>query len=1356
MRLNYYIFLLLGFILLFNSICAQSRYNAEVNLYTTEQGLPSNHVYQCFQDRRGLLWLLTENGLCRFDGRNFQLVLSEGFHPDFSKNSIRFEDADHDLWISIQAVGGPTKFVLFNTVTNQVRTPEEKFGPSFPNDILDIELGKNKSYWITDSKGNLFQYQAGQKLKPKYQLQDTTFGVYFVDTIRNLTWLELHCDTRGRYSVCRLINGQGKAVTTQTIPNYQRAYLSNRGSFIYHTLSKLGSIDVNGKPSETLFKQDIPQFDPQKERAYSLPLGYDAYTGNFWLMHAGGLSYFHPEKGLLLNFDRQNTKKLPHLVYSIFVDLQGIAWLCSIDGLYKVSPNQIRFKTLLNSDLDKNEPILPTRGIVENGPRQTLYVNAGRTLLAIKNGSIEQIHQSQMDFFGIEMDDQMRVWTGDSQLNVYDPVTKAVQTFFTNRELCVIWSIFPQKKGLWLGCSNGLAFFDFEQKKINFVRNKKGQAILDNAIIHSIKQAPGGRFWLLTEQGLLKFDPQQGVVARYWTGGKGQYFLPVNNLRHHYQDAEGNWWIATADGLLKWNPKRNTSRLFTEEDGLSNHNIYSVYADAYGFLWLSSDRGIMQFQKRSGRTRIFLPHDGLSHHEFNRVSHHQAKDGTIYFGSLNGITIFNPRDFYQDFDRSPNIPLMLTQAQLFSQKTKNLEDAEPQYLQNKKIVFETSHLYLTLHFALLDYHSPDQTFYEYKIDRLGDRWTACSGGMLQLAGLPYGQFKLTIRAKTEKGVYSQQQLVIPIQVLRPFYFQVWFLFVSGFLIIAAIVTFFRYRNRWLQQRKIELEQEVAIQTEKIRQDKAIIEEQAAELIKLDAAKSRFFANVTHELRTPITLILGPIHTYLEQNQLSQQEAGLLYLAKNYTEALQQMVNDLLDLSQLEAGKLKTHEAPVLLQQKIHFLLSPFEVMATNKGIELTLRYQADPTLVSQLDQRLFKMIFNNLLSNALKFTESGGYIRVWVKVLASSIQLEVEDSGRGIHPDDLPFVFDRYFQTQYQENAYEGGTGIGLALARESSKAMGGTLEVISTWGKGSTFIFRFPKKELSDGTIVPESLETHSSTLPVEKAAVAKAIRSVGKAQLLLVEDNADLRQYLMQVLSQDYQITALSNGREACEYLNTNTPDLIISDIMMPVMDGFQLLEWLKAGALAPIPVIMLTARADLGDKLRALRIGVDDYLVKPFVEIELLTRIQNLLQRQDLRRTLAHSNENQIPLTTPATEPITTDEPLSDTEKQWLELLEKTVLAHLDDLDFSVNDLAKAVFMSRSVFYNEMGRTLGLTPNEYINEVRLVKAMELFQANPGGYSVKEMASKVGYRDEKYFSRQFKQRFGVLPSQFRSQAYS
>lgn len=316
---------------------------------------------------------------------------------------------------------------------------------------------------------------------------------------------------------------------------------------------------------------------------------------------------------------------------------------------------------------------------------------------------------------------------------------------------------------------------------------------------------------------------------------------------------------------------------------------------------------------------------------------------------------------------------------------------------------------------------------------------------------------------------------------------------------------------------------------------------------------------------------------------------------------------------------------------------------------------------------------------------------------------------------------------------------------------MGGSLGVKSTWGEGSIFIWRFPKKELAisstassvEGTV----LETSFNPVKPSPGGTEHSSMSGRKAHLLLVEDNPDLRRYLLHVLSREYDVLALENGLEARNFLENNTaPDLIISDIMMPLMDGFQLLEWLKTGTLAHLPVIMLTARGDMGDKLKALRTGVDDYLVKPFVEEELLARISNLLKRQELRRSLAAS-------------PAIEEEAVSDTEQEemgiskeeWLRLLEQVVLEQLENPDFTVNDLAKAVFMSRSVFYSEMGRVLGLTPNEYINEIRLLKAMEYFQSNPGIYSVKEMASRVGFRDEKYFSRQFKQRFGVLPSQLR-----
>ena len=516
------------------------------------------------------------------------------------------------------------------------------------------------------------------------------------------------------------------------------------------------------------------------------------------------------------------------------------------------------------------------------------------------------------------------------------------------------------------------------------------------------------------------------------------------------------------------------------------------------------------------------------------------------------------------------------------------------------------------------------------------------------------------------------------------------------------------------------------------------------------------------MRTPLTLIQGPISTHLEQHGLSRKEAPLLYLAQKNSESLMQMVNDLLDLGKLEAGKLSTYEQPIQVLSKIRLLLDSFAANASKQGITLHLDYQADPQLKVQLDLRLLTIVLNNLLSNALKFTAKGGQIILQVIEAEINVHIAVEDTGRGIHPDDLPHVFDRYFQTQQAETAYEGGSGVGLALAKEASKAMGGTLKVRSTLGQGSTFTLAFPKREttpeVGESTSGFEAFTDQQGEGVETPIQLDKQAPSEGMAQLLLVEDNADLRLYLTQVLSLHYQVAAVANGQEAQSYLATFTPDLIITDVMMPQVDGFQLLEWLKSGPLSSIPVIMLTARADSTDRVWALRKGVDDYLVKPFVEPELLARIQNLLQRQNLRRSYAvqqaevpevRQDEGQVGLALKSR--IQIPAALTQEEKQWLDQLEQIVIANLSNADYTINDLAKGILMSRSIFYDELRRVIGLTPNEYISEIRLLQAMELFKSNPGMYSVKEMSGLVGFRDERYFSRQFKQRFGILPSQVR-----
>lgn len=1341
MYLHRIVLLCLGFSFSFASICAQEKYSADVRLYTTEQGLPSNHVYQCFQDRRGLMWMLTGAGLCRFDGQQFKLILSKGFNLVFSKNRILFEEPNGDLWIRNHVKKDSFAYQIFNTISGRVIPLRQKLGASVPSKLMNVEYAGQQSYWMTTFRGEVFKVTPGKTPDRVAYFPGLAPVICTADTLNQNLILDL-TNNSTRILKCCLLNEKGKELGRYTIPHLQYVQADRKGGYFFYSLDNIGTISPSGKLKQEPIQHYLKQYEARHTNDGVIPLAYDQELQNHWLIHDDQLQVFDQKNGRL-NISSSN-KLLPSSAFSIFIDRQSIAWVCTIEGLFTINLKPQRFQRLLWLDprKAKNPVLMSCRGILKDEQSGWLFVSASNCLWLIKDGAMQQIFSKEVGLFGVSQLADHSLLLGSGHLYHYFPdqnITRYIGKI--PRDFSIAWSFLPETKRVWIGMNNGLAYLDSNATRFNFVSPELSHPALETAIIHRILPAGEQQLWLLTEKGLFLFHPQKGILARYWTGGKGKYKLPVENLRTCYQEKKDRWWLATSEGLLRWNPLNGESRLFTTNDGLSNNNIYAVYPDQYGFLWMSSDQGIMQFQKRTGKVRVFLPQDGITHREFNRISHFQDRDGRIYFGSLNGVTVFDPRDFYQDFDLNPNISIILTRAQLFSHSSNTLEDAEPNYLLKGKINFKPWHLYLTLRFGLLDYTSPKSIAYEYRIEGLSNHWAACPGGILQLAGLPYGNFQIRVRAKTDNGQYSQQELLLPIHVQRPFYAQLWFMALVLLLISAGIAAFFRYRNQWLKRRKAELEKEVALQTEKIRQDKAIIEEQATELIKLDAAKSRFFANVTHELRTPLTLILGPIETFLQRKKQGQEEEGLLHLAKEHTERLQQMVDDLLDLGKLEAGKLKVEPHPVLLKQKITFLLSAFESHALSKNIELKLEAQINEGLVIELDTRMFQMIFNNLVSNALKFTPAGGQVMVRVSDEAAMFQVEVKDNGRGIHHNDLPFIFDRYFQTRHQETAYEGGTGIGLALARESSRAMGGTLTVSSIWGEGSTFILRLPKKEASTTELKNELATQPRQPYSIQNLAVKP---EVTKANILLVEDNASMRQYLTHILSQEYHVAAVGNGQEAQVYLQENLPDLIISDIMMPLMDGFQLLEWLKAGEWAQIPVVMLTARVDYGDKLRALQIGVDDYLLKPFVKAELLIRIQNLLKRQEVRQ----SFEDKNGIAPAEQNTMNTLEPHQET---WLTSIEQAVLEQLDNPDFSVNDLAKAVLMSRSVFYAEMGRMLGLTPNEYINEVRLLKAMEYFQSNPGVYSVKEMASRVGFRDEKYFSRQFKQRFGVLPSQLR-----
>jgi len=562
------------------------------------------------------------------------------------------------------------------------------------------------------------------------------------------------------------------------------------------------------------------------------------------------------------------------------------------------------------------------------------------------------------------------------------------------------------------------------------------------------------------------------------------------------------------------------------------------------------------------------------------------------------------------------------------------------------------------------------------------------------------------------------------------------LFLLGLGLLAVLIAVAYY-----QQRKSR--QELAAQ-------KAIIETQAGELRELDAAKSRLFANISHELRTPLTLMLAPVSSLHKRLPEEAAERPFLNMIRQNGEQLLRRVNEILDLSKLDAGKLELEEDAVAIDAFVRRQVSMFESYAHQQQVDLDYESSLEAEQALLTDEDKLGKIITNLLSNALKFTPAGGSVLVEAEREDNQLKITVADTGRGIPAEELEHIFERFYQSKQKDVPLEGGTGIGLAFCKELAAVLGGSLEAESQVGKGSTFILRVPYQAAS--TASPEDEKPYSTRPGAAEGSVltkpSSSSDETPQGRLLIVEDNQALREYLEAILSPAYRVHCVKNGREALSWLEQNGAgalDLIISDVMMPEMDGFTLLEKLKEdNRYQLLPVIMLTALARRESRLRALRIGVDDYLLKPFEEEELLARIQSLLRNYQLRSEEPDPAEGAE---REAEQEALGARPESEEELEWLAKMERITLERLGDTNFKVGDLADDLSVSTRQLFRRVKQLTGLTPNQYLQEARLEAARRMLEQKRFS-SVKSVAYEVGFKDTRYFSRQYKARFGRLPS--------
>lgn len=1343
-------------LLFYTNHAVAQEYLVSVSNISTEDGLPSRTVQTGLHASDGFIWFGTLQGLSRYDGSKFKTLTTENAGL-YSNNIVQLaEDRNGYIWILFgtgsYSRSGPNGIVqLIDIQTLEVYDVKEVYpNVNYPEGKLVqlISDAVGNILYMTD-EGTLTTTQNGvSRTISTYQrtLGARWFSLLTVMSDDVYTWFApdwqhlLKLDTLGNIVSeisCDLSEGMKPLIPTSDHNMLIVKYDWPKSEVEEERKLRPEIWEWNGSELTNTGKRfyatnEEPPIYKNVESYFSISADYPVVlnSGKLTLMDEAGSQF-----NLDVDFD-----ELPfELEWRSFFDRLGNMWICSVtDGVAKLSITRSAFDVYLNKTSTFGDPTLwrNSRGMWDDENGRVWIANIdGLLSCSIENSNTKPIQLLDREWsYGLRhIDDKLYLGAGD--VYVFNE-----QGDLLGQIPCVpdlgyeaLYSFHKTENGrILVGSENGFKIVSEDGKTVVPFNLQSNLDESNKLYVYEIFSSKDGRIWAATSKGMLQLNNDlNGDFILYNRSADGEEQIPIDEVLTAFETDDGSFWLGTnGSGLVHWNRKTGASKSYTTVDGLSSNQICGILDDEQGNLWLSSSSGLMRFNPSTKKVTIYSEKDGIPHTEFNRTSSHKAKNGRLYFGGIDGSIGFYPQDL-SSIDET-EAPFKFTSVVQYPSGNEEPIDLTQSILESGNVELLPNDLFLTVSFSLLDYRNGTVN-YRYRIKDLNEEWIPLEQNLLRLSNLPYGNHTVEIGAQQLSGKWAKP-LTFELKAVAPFYLRTWFLALLVVLIILAILLFFRFRTNRLQQDKLRLEEEVKKRTLKIEEDKKTIEKQADELLELDKLKSRFFANISHELRTPLTLILGPLQHALEQQtwENPKRVKAMIERVSRNGEELLRLVEQILDLSRLESGKLIITEKPVELNALIRKFQDPFEQLGESKSVAFSITNNHVDELMLSLDQDKFEKILYNLLSNAFKFTETGGTVTLNVSVSESTIEFAVSDTGAGISAEELQHVFDRFYQSKSAEQTKVSGSGIGLAFAKELSIALGGNLSATSQEGKGSIFTLQLPLT--ISNTSAPKVEETDKM-----QTVLALTVRSELKDKtILIVEDNADMRLYIEEVLSEHFQIKTAEDGLAAWEYLQTsgNEIDLVLSDVMMPRMDGFTLLEKVKeTESLMLKPFVLLTAKASIESKVKALRIGVDDYLFKPFSTSELLARVCGLLTNLDLRNnSIVEPEDDETVVSLPTF------------DQNWLSKLEEHCSKNVGNSAYGIADLANEMALSERQLTRNLKKLTGLTPNRYFREIKLHTAREMIKS--GRFkTLAEVSYHVGFDDPQYFARIYQEHFGSRP---------
>lgn len=1310
------------------------------------EGLSQSTVFSIDQDKRGNMWFATYDGVNKYDGYAFTVYQHNEDDPNSIANDISRivkTDSQGRVWIG--------------TRDGLSRYDEEK------------DIFQNFFY---EKNGKHLQVNGIEEISPEQLLISTPEGLIMFD-IKESKFIDDSFSTAMHKTIASTLYRQGDQIyigtSTDGLYTYSitqktfekvipilgtkqiQAILQQSPTRIWVATEGAGLFLINPKTKEIKNYLHSPSNPKSISSNYIRSLAMDSQN-RLWIGTFNDLNIYHEGTDSFASYSSnpvENGSLSQRSVRSIFMDSQGGMWLGTyFGGLNYYHPIRNRFKNIRNIPYKNSLSDNVVSCIVEDKDKN-LWIGTNDGGLNLYNPITQRFTsytlQEDESARGIGSNNIKAVYVDEKKSLVYIGThagglsilhrnSGQVENFNQRNSQLVnenVYAILPDGEGnLWLGTLSALVRFNPEQRSFTTIEKEKDGTPVVSKQITTLFRDSHKRLWIGGEEGLSVFK-QEGLDIQKAS------ILPVSNVTKLftnciYEASNGIIWVGTREGFYCFNEKDKQIKRYNTTNGLPNNVVYGILEDSFGRLWLSTNRGISCFNPETEKFRNFTESDGLQSNQFNTASYCRTSVGQMYFGGINGITTFRP-ELLLDNPYTP--PVVITKLQLFNKVvrpddetgilTKNISET-------KSITLKSWQTAFSIEFVVSNYISGQHNTFAYKLEGYDKEWYYLTDSRtVSYSNLPQGTYQFLVKAANSDGKWNPIPTALEIIVL-PIWYKTWWALLIFFATFAGFITFV-FRFFWMRK---SMEAQLEIE----RRDKEHQEE-------INQMKMRFFINISHELRTPLTLILTPLQEIINKISDRWTRNQLEYIQRNANRLLH-LVNQLMDYRRAELGvfelKAKKGNAHQLIQDNFLF----YDKLARHKKITYTLHSELEDKEVL-FDANYLELIVNNLLSNAFKYTESGQSITVTLKEENGWLLLQVSDTGIGIPINKQGKIFERFYQIESEHV----GSGIGLSLVQRLIELHHGRIELDSEENKGSTFSVYLPQdlsvykpSELASNNEQNEEEQVYSTnskamyfidTEKVENESVESGDKKRGT--ILIVEDNNEIRCYLSNGLADLFNTLEAGNGEEALEKLKDNEVDVIVTDVMMPVMDGIKLCKNVKQNIrTCHIPVIILSAKTDIKDQMEGLQMGADDYIPKPFSLAILTTKIQNMMRtRRRMLDKYAKSLEVEP-------EKITFNAMDEALLKRAMAIVEK----NMDNIEFSTDEFAREMNMSRSNLHLKLKAITGESTIDFIRKIRFNEAAKLLK--DGRYTVAEVSTMVGFNTPSYFATSFKKYFGCLPTEY------